>query len=290
MKHALKRKRLIGMGIVIFCMILPGCSKPAAEPAAEPTYEIHLLMDPDLVLDEDHLPTQEVCTLFGIEDRQDYKLYEAAYLDTPGREFDSEGWINRFRMKKSKPDKEFELTYKKRYPVDGEDIDSALRQAVSDGFDLSDGAWSQEEIDWGLFSMTLSIAESMTVPADGAESISDLSDKDMDALMAQNMPAIERDWKSAGWGEKLIEKSLAAGPLCYKKYKSDYSGHKIVLEIWEIKDGEETSYVPELSAKIADRGEAAECREELIEALKEQGWLLEKDELKTRQVLDAYLP
>lgn len=51
----------------------------------------------------------------------------------------------------------YELTYKKRYPVINGDINAALTLANQEGFDKSDDNY-EAEIDWGYGKQTLSFS------------------------------------------------------------------------------------------------------------------------------------
>ena len=97
--------------------------------------EIHFLLDSDAVLDEDHKLKKEIRSEFDIGKK--IKKFGVVYYDGTDRVFEREGWINRIRMQEGKADKGFELTYKKRYPVSGTDVDEAVRRAGEEGFDLS---------------------------------------------------------------------------------------------------------------------------------------------------------
>ena len=81
------------------------------------SYEVKFLINPETVLDQDHVLKEEWQQALGIT--QEYQSIEVMYLETPDRGFLSEGWINRLRRKPDK--KKVELTYKKRYPVTGPD-------------------------------------------------------------------------------------------------------------------------------------------------------------------------
>ena len=66
-------------------------------PWAPDAYEIHLLLNSNLILDENHLLKQEFLNLFGTNDT--YKTFSLAYYETKERDFFEEGWINRIRLK-----------------------------------------------------------------------------------------------------------------------------------------------------------------------------------------------
>ena len=57
-------------------------------------------------------------------------------MSMPARDFLNAGWINRIRVKEEK--NKYTITYKKRYPVQDDDMEAALAAARDDGFSLYD--------------------------------------------------------------------------------------------------------------------------------------------------------
>ena len=194
---------------------------PAAISADEivPSCEIKLLLDSDLVLDEDQLLTQELRDYF--QTGEEYKTIHVAYLDTAERDYLNEGWINRIRLQEEKPEKGFELTYKKRYRISGTDVDDAVRRAVADGFDLSDGEW-EAEVEWGFSHMTLSVSHEANVDAGELKSVAELTPETGLSMVEQNMPAEERDWTTEQWGSRALESAQLVGPVFFTRYSGKY--------------------------------------------------------------------
>ena len=118
-----------------------------------PEYEIMLHLDDTRVLDDEHNLAEWVRT--RLETGEKCQVYGVIYLDTPERDYLHSGWINRIRVKEGK--KKYTFTFKKRYPVHGGDVESALDAALADGFSPADPDISAE-IDWGCYNrMTLSL-------------------------------------------------------------------------------------------------------------------------------------
>ena len=164
------------------------------QPVAVPdSYELHFMLNSDLVLDENHLLKQDVCSFFEA-DEDDYKSFAVAYYETSDRLFNQEGWINRIRMREDKPKKGFKLTFKKRYPVSGNDINAAMVKAQSDGFDLSDNSLSKQ-VEWNYSSMVLSLSSDAETDTGSRKKMDDLSLEDALSMLKDNMPAIEQNWK-----------------------------------------------------------------------------------------------
>ena len=253
------------------------------------SYEIHLLLNSDLVLNDSHQLKEEILRLFHADD--DYKTFSLAYYDTLEQDFYKEGWINRIRLKYEKNDEnDFKLTYKKRYPVPGGDVIAAVQLAASEGFDLTGNRW-EPQIEWGYTGMTLSLSAETAIPADTEETIADLDPSESFAMMAENMPAEEVNWRAEHWGIRALESAEQAGPIFFNRYKGEFHGRKVTIEVWEIHDERDSSiyFLSELSFKAGQYEEAADSRKQMMDSLLDLGILLKVDSLKTRQLLDAYL-
>jgi len=259
------------------------------EDAAGPdSYEIHLLLDSDKLLDEDHQLKEEYDVAFDTKEK--CKEFGLVYCDTADRQFNKEGWINRIRFREDKPEKGFKVTFKKRYPVSDGDISGTMKQAEADGFDLTGKDWSTE-IEMGYSEMTLSLSAESECEAGGYESIADLDNNAALSMLEVNMPKEEVNWSSDLWGSKNLESARLAGPVYFKRYTGSLEGQEVKLEVWTIKDQEsgQESYLTELSFEADDYDQAAELREKMIEDLDGQGILLKEDGLKTQKILNAYL-
>ena len=257
------------------------------------SYEVKFLINPETVLDQDHVLKEEWQQALGIA--QEYQSIEVMYLETPDRGFLSEGWINRLRRKPDK--KKVELTYKKRYPVTGTDIAAACRTAAQDGFEVQEtegreakGAF-EASIDWGYEKMTLSFGAENSVKLKGIGSLYDLPVDDAKNYFADAMPDEEADWKASQWGITTLEKAGAAGPFNFLRAKGMLKGREVTLEIWPLKDPDqnEDPYLVELSFKTDTFEDASYGKTEITEYLDQKGILLHEDSLKTGHILDAWL-
>ena len=249
--------------------------------------EIRFLLDSDAVLDEDHKLKKEICSEFDTSNK--IKKFGVVYYDGTDRVFEREGWINRIRMREGKADKGFELTYKKRYPITGTDVDEAVRRAEAEGFDLSGERW-EAQVEWGFSSMILSISLKEDVDSGGQESLAYLTPDEGRSMLERHIPVEERDWGTGQWGNEALESALMAGPVFFDRYNGKFEGSKVQIEVWEIPDSESggSLFITEISLTAEDCETAAEVREELAEKLEELGILTEEDSLKTHKVLDAF--
>ena len=94
----------------------------------KPDYEVKLLMAPSAVLDTDRKLTSAVRSAFDIPSV--VLKMNVQFLDTDSKDIYGNGWCPRVRKTEGEPD--FELTYKKRYPVtDGDPMKySALNREL----------------------------------------------------------------------------------------------------------------------------------------------------------------
>ena len=184
---------LLGMILLLSTGVFqPTASAEESQEVWNPdSYEIHLMLDSDLVLDENHLLKQEYLDLFEVDDRLRLKYEEDA-------------------------EKDFKLTYKKRYSVPENDLTAAVHLAETEGFDLLSGLW-EPQIDWGYTGMTLSLSAEAAVPTGGKKTIADLNPEDGLAMMLENMPEQEQDWKGEHRGSDLFESAVMVGPIFFRK-------------------------------------------------------------------------
>ena len=207
------------------------------------------------------------------------------YIDTDDRTFLNAGWINRLRVKGG-ADK-FEYTFKKRYSVEGDNIDAAVAKAKADG--LVDAGF-EAEIDWSFDKMTLSYKLDVDVSNEGFEALALPSVADAVKTANSNMPKIEMNTNKKNWGSKALKSSGFVGPVVFNRYKGKFEGQKIDLEVWPIENQKtkEIRYIVELSFDADSYEEAKETRQTIMEKLYELELLKEASSLKTNLMYDAY--
>ncbi|MDO4262258.1 MAG: hypothetical protein Q4C82_09275 [Eubacteriales bacterium] len=277
-----KIKKIILMATAIV-LLLPG-KTAFAKNNMVPDYEVKLFLDSGLVLNSDNELKKTYRNMF--DTGKDYTKITVAYADTEDLAFNLEGWTNRIRVKEDAS--EFELTYKKRYSISNNDIDEALNRANIEGFDKSDTNY-EAQIDWGYHNMTLSLSRKKTVSNKGYDDLELPKKSRMLAILKDEMPGKEQDWKEDGWGTSLITDAKKFGDVQYKKYGGTYEGIDIDIEIWEIRGSDSgIEYITELSFKEDTYEEAAEKRSTMINALDSMGILLHEDSLKTQKILNSY--
>ena len=151
--------RVLALLLSMILLLSTGVFQPtaSAEESQEvwnpDSYEIHLMLDSDLVLDENHLLKQEYLDLFEVDDS--YKTFSLAYYETQERDFFQEGWINRLRLKyEEDAEKNFKLSFKeKSYPEAAENRQMVMDALLERGILLKvDSLKTQQMLDAYLVS------------------------------------------------------------------------------------------------------------------------------------------
>lgn len=249
-----------------------------------PNYEVKLLLDSDKVLNSSEELKKDYRSILNTG--KNYKMISVLYIDTEDKAFNSEGWINRIRVKEDSS--KFELSYKKRYAVSDGNITAALDKANTEGFDSSDTNY-EAQIDWGYNNMTLSITRNKEVSNKGYGELELPKKSEAISILKEEMPGKEVNWKGDNWGTKLIENGKKYGEVYYKKYEGEYEGISFAVEVWEIVNQTTggTEYITELSFK-EDTYEAANVRRaQMMKVLADYGILVHGDSLKTQKVLNS---
>jgi len=261
--------------------------KQPAKAAANmvPDYEVKLLMNPMVVLGSDHKLKSGVRSTFGMPDT--VTKMNVQFMDTGDQDMYDAGWVARIRKMEGEDD--FELTYKKRYPISGGQIDAALTLANTEGFDATDTNYDAQ-VEWGYQNQTLSISNDKTGKKSGYHGMDLPSASDSRDLLSDHVPGKLDDWLYNGWGEDMLDDSRKYGPVLAKRYTGTWSGIKTYIEIWPILNaaGTGTDYIVEISFKTTSRTTAAQKHDDLIAYLQTQGWFLAQDSLKTQLIMDRY--
>ena len=114
--------RLLLVGLIMLVCVGPAYAQDALELSS---VEVKFVLETDAVLDAEGSLTEATRELLGLDPK--YSTREVAYLETASWDFFDEGWTNRIRHKEGK--KKLELLFKKRYAVEGTDVESALALA-----------------------------------------------------------------------------------------------------------------------------------------------------------------
>jgi hypothetical protein len=251
-----------------------------------PDYEVKLLLDPSVVLDTDRNILSSVMTTFNIASAAIGMNIQ--FLDTDNREIYNSGWSARIRKLESS--EKIELNYKKRYTVTDANIDDALTTANEDGFDAGETKWDAQ-VDWGYEKLTLSISRDKKTLGGG---LSGLSLPDVEVareILVKEVPNKFDNCRAEGWGTAALSRSRVFGPVLAKRFVGAWGDiSKLYIEIWPIFISSKgvTEHIVEVSFKEDDQKTASVRRNDLISLLRERGWLLPRDSLRTQLIMDNY--
>jgi hypothetical protein len=258
-----------------------------------PDFEIKFLLDSAEVLNhnEDNEDIE-----FKNELRSVFKSPPTAtkinvmFMDTDNKALYQAGWSARIRKKEGNPD--FELTYKKRYPIEGEDIDAALRDAKRDGFDASRDDKYEAQVEWGYNKRTLSISHEKKVPdsVGGGTSLPDGGTSLPDVDSARNMIACKAPDLLGKLGKDPLQEARVYGPILTTRLAGKWESNKLTVEVWPIMIAAERrlEYIVEASVKVDTQDESGDVHRSLKDMLSGRGWLCPRDALKTQLIMDNY--
>ncbi|HDR7672719.1 Uncharacterized protein BCZB5J_01660 [Bacillus cereus] len=266
---------------IFFCCFLYNVKEGFAANPMTPSFEVKLLLKPEQVLGYNKEINQEVLEYF--QAGKNYERIQVQFLDTANKNLNNEGWFARIRKKEFS--KDFELTYKKRYPIQNGVIQDALEVAKKDGFDSKTDNY-EAEIDWGFEKKTLSISNKKSYSAKGYGVLDLPKERAAQNMLIEKLPGKMNKWLYTNWGEEMLNNSRIYGPVLMKRYTGEFENIKTNIEVWPLSNtGKiEDDFVIEVSFKTNEESIATKQRELLMKSLEQKGWLLPKDSLKTELI------
>ncbi|EEK73978.1 hypothetical protein bcere0007_16220 [Bacillus mycoides] len=266
---------------IFFCCFLYHVKEGVAASPMKPSFEVKLLLKPEQVLGYNKEMKQEVLEHF--QAGTNYERIQVQFLDTANKSLSNEGWFARIRKKEFS--KDFELTYKKRYPIQNGMIQDALEVAKKDGFDSKTDNY-EAEIDWGFEKKTLSISNKKSYSAKGYGILDLPNEQAAQNMLIEKLPGKMNKWLYTNWGEEMLKDSHIYGPVLMKRYTGEFENIKTNIEIWPLSNtGKiEDDFVIEVSFKTNEESIATKQRELLMASIEKKGWLLPKDSLKTELI------
>lgn len=191
---------------------------------AEMLYEIKFQLDGNQVLSDDHKLYEDLVKI----NQAAHQQLDIRFLDTSELDFYHSGWILRGRLKQNK--NQWEITYKKRTAIpQSETIDEAVQRMKEAGFDPNDPLLSIE-VDWSGEHQTLNY--SYEVKAE----VSELQNSDdWQSVFLRHAPeSLQRE----RWAEldlaAMLSKTILYGPINSHKYKGEWSGLQVSVEVWNV--------------------------------------------------------
>ncbi|MFE7377072.1 hypothetical protein ACFU6E_20895 [Bacillus cereus] len=274
-------KKVFVFASIFFCCFLYNVKEGFAASPMKPSFEVKLLLKPEQVLGDNKEMTEEVLEYF--QAGTNYERIQVQFLDTANKNLSSEGWFARIRKKEFS--KDFELTYKKRYPIQNGVIQDALEIAKKDGFDSKTDSY-EAEVDWGFEKKTLSISNKKSYSAKGYGVLDLPTERAAQNMLIEKLPGKMNKWLYTNWGEEMLKNSHIYGPVLMKRYTGEFENIKANIEIWPLSNtGKlEDDFVIEVSFKTNEESIATKQRELLMASLEKKGWLLPKDSLKTELI------
>lgn len=287
----MSKKAMFFASIVLGASLLTVGAAPSAtvhaSGTAVPNYEVKWYLDPAVVLNSEHKLKNSILDEFDMPSTVEKMNVE--YLDSDDRELNEEGWNVRIRKKEEFSDEEFEITYKKRYPIVNGNIQAALDEAADDGFDADEEDYDAQ-VEWGYSSQTLSFSNDKDAEKNGYDGM-ELPDADDSRDMAEDeLPGKLEDWQSGDWAADILHDAHIYGPVEAKRSIGAFSGEELYIEVWKILNeaGTGYEYIVEASMKIDDYNTASTKRNALKNELIANGWFLPEDGLKTSLILERY--
>ncbi|MDA1759575.1 hypothetical protein PDK32_04715 [Bacillus cereus] len=274
-------KKVFVFASIFFCCFLYNVKEGFAASPMKPSFEVKLLLKPEQVLGDNKEMNEEVLEYF--QAGTNYERIQVQFLDTANKNLSSEGWFARIRKKEFS--KDFELTYKKRYPIQNGVIQDALEIAKKDGFDSKTDSY-EAEVDWGFEKKTLSISNKKSYSAKGYGVLDLPTERAAQNMLIEKLPGKMNKWLYTNWGEEMLKNSHIYGPVLMKRYTGEFENIKANIEIWPLSNtGKlEDDFVIEVSFKTNEESIATKQRELLMASLEKKGWLLPKDSLKTELI------
>ncbi|MDA1873130.1 MULTISPECIES: hypothetical protein [Bacillus] len=266
---------------IFFCCFLYNVMEGFAASPMKPSFEVKLLLKPEQVLGYNKEMKQEVLEHFQVG--TNYERIQVQFLDTANKSLSNEGWFARIRKKEFS--KDFELTYKKRYPIQNGVIQDALEVAKKEGFDSKTDSY-EAEVDWGFGKKTLSISNKKSYSAKGYGVLDLPNEHASQNMLIEKLPGKMNKWLYKNWGEEMLRDSHIYGPVLMKRYTGEFENIKTNIEIWPLSNtGKiEDDFVIEVSFKTNEEIIATKQRELLMASIEKKGWLLPKDSLKTELI------
>jgi hypothetical protein len=259
-----------------------------------PDYEVKILMNPSKALGSDNELKDEVSSTFSLS--TSVTKMNVQFLDTDTRDIYNNGWSPRIR--KMEGASEFELTYKKRYPINGElgdsteGIEAALATARTEGFDSTTSPPYDAQIEVGFRKQTLSISYDASYPSSDSGTMDLPLEHDSCGILSNKAPEKFNNGVTENWGIEKLAVSRVYGPILARRWsKGKWDDiKKLSIEVWRIKSdvGPGTEYIVEASFKVKTHAEAVEKRNKLVAVLQSKDWFLAQDSLKTTMIMARY--
>ncbi|MED3727078.1 hypothetical protein [Priestia filamentosa] len=240
-------------------------------------YEVKFFLETTKVLNEKHELKSDLSLIKDFQ-ISNFKRRDIQFIDTLNKDMYNNGWILRYRKKEEKD--KCELTYKKRYAINNDDIESMLAQACKDGL-MQDGSRFEVELEWGYLKKVLSVSLEEKEPISDSSASNLPSIEDLQKLFLHRAPQEFINWNNKDWGAVHINKSRIYGPIDAKVYEGQWNETEINIEIWSKVINNNTESIAEVSFKVENEDVANQLHLKLKNYLCPNDWLIKDDLSKT---------
>jgi hypothetical protein len=257
----------------------------ASAATAVPNFEVKLFLDAAKVLDVEFKPTRDTRRTLDLPDSN--RKIAMQFIDARPVQICEAGWG--VRVRKFEDQEKYELSYKRRYPLGGGTLAEVLTAAARDGFGADDRKYAAQ-VEWGYGKQTLSFTRKKEFKARGGDGMNFPSADDVHRAAVEGLPGKLDRCKAPGWARGVLAGATLYGPVLGKRWTGKWQGPDLSFEVWLIKAESGQGYEPvvELSFKEKKEAKASGTRDKLTAFVRDQGWLLERDVLKTQMILDRY--
>lgn len=232
-------------------------------------YEVKVFADSKKVINSDRHIKNSILSSLGSSDKdEDFKVMFIDNIDETLNLHNTS-----VRIRKSENDENTEIQYKKRYTIVNNDIQSAINEAIADGFSSA-----EFEVEYGVNSKTLSVVK----------------ENDFDSKLSGDteLPSLSKSYSyakqflpiefSTSFSYISIPKSV--GPIKFERHEGLIENNKVKIENWEIKD----KNIVELSTKVDSLEQAKIVQDSIIKKLTSLGIYEPTEQLKTKIIFDNY--
>jgi hypothetical protein len=145
-------------------------------------------------------------------------------------------------------------------------------------------------VEWGFRKETLSFSRKKELPATHAAELTLPTASELQSLAIHEIPGKLDRTQSAGWSRGILASGHVYGPVLGKRWSGNWQGPELSFEVWLVRSAKGSGYEPvvELSFKADTQPSANDFREKLLSFTYDEGWLLEREVLKTTLILQRY--
>lgn len=189
----------------------------SSEITANIEFDIKFILNPDIVLNADGSLSEEFVSSLGI-DMDNFRLrrLDMQFMDTPDHFFFQHGWINRIRQRGWED--QWQIMNRRRaplpWPVTEEGIESAVQQAIEDGFVYPEWHF---EVDWSYDSATLTKTRQLGIPLFEGYARGDLLD--VYSTREQYLAILPETLENMPWYDGQLNDIVIHGPAFYRRYE-----------------------------------------------------------------------